>query len=59
MLLDLYGTDHHPRPWPDLDTFKPERFRTRDEEPFTLVPQGGGDHATGHRCPASGSPSPS
>jgi fatty-acid peroxygenase len=49
-LLDLYGIDHDPRLWKDPDTFRPERFHGWNEDPYGLVPQGGGDHAEGHRC---------
>jgi fatty-acid peroxygenase len=49
-LLDLYGIDHDPRLWKDPDTFRPERFHGWNEDPYELVPQGGGDHAEGHRC---------
>lgn len=51
VMLDLYGTDHDPRSWDAPDEFRPERFRTWDGSPFTFVPQGGGDHHQGHRCP--------
>lgn len=51
VLLDLYGTNHDSRSWDDPHTFRPERFRTWDGNAFRLVPQGGGDRATGHRCP--------
>jgi fatty-acid peroxygenase len=50
VLLDLYGTNRHPDLWTDPDGFHPERFATWDGDPFTLIPQGGGDHHTGHRC---------
>lgn len=50
VLLDLYGTNHDPRTWTDPDVFRPERFRGWDESAFNLVPQGGGDHYSGHRC---------
>ncbi|OKI49902.1 cytochrome P450 [Micromonospora sp. CB01531] len=50
VLLDLYGTNHHPRLWPDPEQFRPERFTGWRGDPFSLVPQGGGDHLTGHRC---------
>ncbi|MBX7265665.1 cytochrome P450 [Micromonospora sp. Llam7] len=50
VLLDLYGTDHHPALWPQPELFRPERFAGWREDPFTLVPQGGGGHLTGHRC---------
>jgi fatty-acid peroxygenase len=49
-LLDLYGTNRDPRAWPEPDAFFPERFRGWPGDPFTLIPQGGGDTATGHRC---------
>ncbi|MFG1677990.1 cytochrome P450 [Micromonospora sp. NPDC049282] len=50
VLLDLYGTNHHPRLWPEPERFRPERFAGRRDDPFGLIPQGGGDHDTGHRC---------
>jgi fatty-acid peroxygenase len=51
VLLDLYGTNHDPRIWQAPEEFRPERFVAWDGNPFTLIPQGGGDVATGHRCP--------
>ncbi len=51
VLLDLYGTNHDERAWNDPQTFRPERFRNWDGNPFTLIPQGGGDHYQNHRCP--------
>jgi fatty-acid peroxygenase len=54
VLLDLYGTDHHPDIWDDPEVFRPERFAgsgRREHGSFDLIPQGGGDHYTGHRCP--------
>lgn len=54
-LLDLYGTCHDPRAWADPWAFRPQRFE-HDERPppFALIPQGGGDAATHHRCPGEG-----
>ncbi len=49
-LLDLYGTDHDERIWGDPEVFRPERFRGWDGSAFSFIPQGGGDHHTGHRC---------
>ncbi len=51
VLLDLYGTNHDPRIWDRPDEFDLERFRNWDGNPFTLIPQGGGDHYENHRCP--------
>ncbi len=49
--LDLYGGDHDPRAWGDPENFRPERFGAREPNPFTFIPQGGGRHDDGHRCP--------
>ncbi|MFC0527457.1 cytochrome P450 [Phytohabitans kaempferiae] len=51
VLLDLYGQNHHPLLWPDPYGFAPGRFLERRVGPYELVPQGGGDPTTGHRCP--------
>lgn len=51
VVLDLHGTDHHPDSWPNPDVFDPERPGLADPDPYALVAQGGGEHATGHRCP--------
>ena len=50
VLLDLYGTNHHPNLWDDPDTFKVERFRDWKASPFSFIPQGGGEYDKGHRC---------
>jgi fatty-acid peroxygenase len=50
VIADLYGTDHDPLVWPDPERFDPDRFLDRELTPFDLVPQGGGDTASGHRC---------
>lgn len=51
VILDLYGTNHDPRTWKRPEKFEPERFRRWDRSPFNFIPQGGGDHHGGHRCP--------
>ncbi len=51
VLLDVYGQNHDPQVWPDPYTFDPDRFLGREIGEFELIPQGGGDPRTGHRCP--------
>ncbi|WDZ87789.1 cytochrome P450 [Micromonospora cathayae] len=51
VLLDIYGQHHDDRFWRDPYRFDPERFVGREIDPYELLPQGGGDPATGHRCP--------
>ena len=56
VLLDLYGQNHDPELWGDPYAFRPDRFLTdegtvRDIGAYELVPQGGGDPHSGHRCP--------
>lgn len=51
ILLDVYGQHHDPELWPGPYDFAPARFLGREPDPDTLIPQGGADRATGHRCP--------
>jgi fatty-acid peroxygenase len=51
VLLDVYGQHHDERIWPEPYAFRPERFLGRPIGEFELIPQGGGDPRTGHRCP--------
>ncbi len=51
VVLDVHGTDHDPAHWQDPDRFDPDRSLQGSVDLDTLVPQGGGDVATGHRCP--------
>lgn len=51
MVLDVVGTNRDPRLWERPDQFLPERFLDREPTAFDYVPHGGGDAATGHRCP--------
>lgn len=50
-LLDLYGTNHDPEIWSEPNRFQPDRFKDWDEDPFSFIPQGGGEFDIGHRCP--------
>jgi fatty-acid peroxygenase len=54
VLLDVPGTDLHPREWLRATEFRPERFLDETPGPYHLVPQGGGDVEQGHRCPGEG-----
>ncbi|MFF1299520.1 MULTISPECIES: cytochrome P450 [unclassified Streptomyces] len=51
VLLDVFGQLHDPALWDDPYTFTPARFLGRPPERDGLIPQGGGDRVTGHRCP--------
>ncbi|WP_240377755.1 cytochrome P450 [Bacillus piscicola] len=51
VLLDLYGTNHDPRLWERPNEFQPDRFKDWNGGLFDLIPQGGGDYYTNHRCP--------
>lgn len=51
VLLDLYGTNQDPLRWPEPERFDPQRFQGRAIDPFEMIPQGGGEHRAGHRCP--------
>ncbi|MER7168938.1 cytochrome P450 [Micromonospora sp. NPDC000207] len=50
VLLDLYGTNHHPDLWPEPDRFRPDRFANWRGDRYAFVAQGGGEHLAGHRC---------
>jgi fatty-acid peroxygenase len=51
VLLDVYGHHHDARVWPDPYDFAPGRFLGHPAGELELIPQGGGDPRTGHRCP--------
>ncbi|MGN9889775.1 hypothetical protein [Micromonospora sp. L31] len=50
-MLDIYGQNHDAALWPDPYRFDPQRFVGRAPDPYELIPQGGADPSTGHRCP--------
>lgn len=54
VLLDVYGTNHDSRIWANPNEFNPERFKEWKDDLFDFIPQGGGNSATGHRCPGEG-----
>jgi fatty-acid peroxygenase len=53
-MLDLYGTNHDARAWPEPDAFRPERFMGVPPGLFNFVPQGGARAQDHHRCPGEG-----
>ena len=54
VVLDVYGQNHDESLWGDPYAFRPRRFLERPVQRDELIPQGGGDPATGHRCPGEG-----
>lgn len=51
VLLDVYGQHHDETLWERPYAFEPERFLGTTARRDDLIPQGGGDPHTGHRCP--------
>jgi fatty-acid peroxygenase len=51
VLLDVRGTLQQADLWAKPDDFDLHRFDGDEPDPWTFIPQGGGDVATGHRCP--------
>lgn len=54
VLLDVFGQNHDEKLWGDPYVFRPERFLEHPVERDELIPQGGGEPRTGHRCPGEG-----
>ncbi|MFJ9724852.1 cytochrome P450 [Streptomyces sp. NPDC101209] len=54
VLLDVFGQNHDEELWGDPFVFRPERFLERPVQRDELIPQGGGEPRTGHRCPGEG-----
>ncbi|ODM44596.1 cytochrome P450 [Cereibacter johrii] len=51
LLLDLYGTTHDPRHFPEPTRFRAERMLSWTGQDDAFIPQGAGDVARTHRCP--------
>ncbi|MFJ1812453.1 MULTISPECIES: cytochrome P450 [unclassified Streptomyces] len=54
VLLDVFGQNHDEKLWGDPYVFRPQRFLEHPVERDELIPQGGGEPRTGHRCPGEG-----
>ncbi len=54
VVFDIYGTNHDAHYWKKPDEFWPERFDEWDNNPYSFIPQGGGEYSSGHRCPGEG-----
>src|SRR5690606_13367314 len=50
VILDVYGIHRDERVWRNAAVFDPLRFQGIGDHRFSLLQQGGGDHASGHRC---------
>ncbi|GAB3025470.1 cytochrome P450 [Bowmanella dokdonensis] len=51
VILDVYGTNHDKALWQNPDQFRADRFVNWTPNPYTCIPQGGGNPHLGHRCP--------
>lgn len=51
VFLDVYGINSDPTIWKNPKVFSPENFLNWNEDLYELIPQGGGNAKTGHRCP--------
>jgi fatty-acid peroxygenase len=49
-VLSIWGTNHDPAVWDNPDRFEPGRHLGSEPGPFDMIPQGGGDYLSTHRC---------
>jgi fatty-acid peroxygenase len=49
-VLDVYGIHQDERIWPGARAFDPGRFADGEDHAYSLLQQGGGEPAGGHRC---------
>ncbi|KOV70545.1 cytochrome P450 [Streptomyces sp. NRRL WC-3618] len=54
VLLDVFGQNHDEELWGDPYVFRPQRFFEHPVGRDELIPQGGGEPRSGHRCPGEG-----
>jgi fatty-acid peroxygenase len=57
VVLDVHGTNHDPRYWPNPDTFDPDRFVGYHAETYTLIPRAVATAPRDTGVPARTSPS--